>query len=206
MLTEQKCEELIKQFISLRDMPNKTIEQEKEFKKHERHCIENFKYLVTMRMGRYKKFSNSQDLEQDGMEALLSAMRTYVPGKGNFFYWAHKYISTKISRCANTHSTIRYPLHVAKDNIPRKEFVIPEKSTDEISPEKLYETYEFVAKLPNIINNLSNDQKELINLTFGLNGTDELPVNVICKNKDVSRTTYLRNLSFALNKMKESLK
>ena len=90
----------------------------KDFESYQKFCIDKCRCLVANRVGKYKKFSNYEDLEQDGYEALVLALRTYNPKKGSFTWWADKYISTRIARCANTHSTIRFPLKKAREIKP----------------------------------------------------------------------------------------
>lgn len=206
MLTENQAQNLINKFIELRDMESKTPEQEKEFRKHERICVENFKYLINMRTNKYKKFSNHKDLEQDGMEALLNAMRTYKSEKGIFFYWAHKYISTKVSRAANTHTTIRYPLKVAKEMVPKKESTIPENVSDEFSPDKLMEAKDLRDKAIKAYKNLPKDQRDIVTLTYGFGDDEDVPVHMICQFKGINRVSYNRSLDLALKKIKESIK
>ena len=100
----------------LNDLREQSLIEKLAFEKQQKICVEKFKYLITMKTNRYKKFSNYEDLNQDGYEALLKAMKNYNPDKGIFFYWAFKYINTRISRCANLHTAIRYPLKYSKTN------------------------------------------------------------------------------------------
>jgi len=88
MLTEQEAQDLMTNFISLREKYNETKTKEDlvKFKNHERECINKFKYLVTMKTGRYKAFSNYEDLNQEGLEALVKSMKNYNPKKGIFFF------------------------------------------------------------------------------------------------------------------------
>ena len=104
MLTEQEAQDLMIKLIDLRGqvMTSEGNTIKKDLRRHEQVCIEKFKYLVTMKTGRYKAFSNYDDLNQEGFEALIKAMNNYNPKKGSFFWWAHKYIDTRISRSANS--------------------------------------------------------------------------------------------------------
>jgi DNA-directed RNA polymerase specialized sigma subunit len=125
MLTEQEAQDMMNKLYSLRKEALNNSEIKKELDKHERICIEKFKYLVTMKTGKYKSFNNFDDLNQEGYLALVTAMKNYNPSLGSFFWWAHKYIDTRISRSANLHTTIRYPLKVAKNTTPHKETIMP---------------------------------------------------------------------------------
>src|SRR5579864_8903493 len=112
MLTEQEAHDLMIKLIDLRNQFAETGDSKVEaaLKRHEKECIEKFRYLVTMKTGRYKSFSNYEDLNQEGLEALTKAMKNYNPKLGIFFWWAHKYIDTRIARSANLHTTFRFPL------------------------------------------------------------------------------------------------
>src|SRR5688572_1576285 len=138
MLTEQEAQDLMIKLIDLRGQIQTSEEKslKKDLQRHEKICIEKFKYLVTMKTGRYKAFSNYDDLNQEGFEALIKAMNNYNPKKGSFFWWAHKYIDTRISRSANLHTTIRYPLKVAKNTTPHKEAVMPLLIEERYCPDK----------------------------------------------------------------------
>lgn len=88
MIELEEAQNLMVKFVDLRKIANETQNPKdiKAFKDHEKICIDKFKYLVTMRTNRYKKFSNYDDLNQEGMEALVKAMKNYNPKKGIFFF------------------------------------------------------------------------------------------------------------------------
>jgi DNA-directed RNA polymerase specialized sigma subunit len=127
MLTIDEAQTLMEKLIDLRTRAKESKDPQdvRNFKKQETLCVEKFGYLVTMKTSRYKSFANYQDLNQEGYEALLKGMKNYNPKKGNAFWWFHKYIDTRISRSANLHTTIRYPLKVAKALPPHKESTMP---------------------------------------------------------------------------------
>jgi RNA polymerase sigma factor (sigma-70 family) len=208
MLTEQEAQDLM---IKLIDLRTKVKEPENsgiiaELKKHENVCIEKFKYLVTMKTGRYKSFSNYQDLNQEGFEALIKAMNNYNPKKGSFFWWAHKYIDTRISRSANLHTTIRYPLKVAKATTPHKESIMPLMIEERYCPDKELEDSQDLRAVHGVISALNNDQKEVINLAFGFDGDKPMSINKICKKLNISRLSCIKTINSALSTMKENIK
>jgi RNA polymerase sigma factor (sigma-70 family) len=208
MLTEQEAQDLM---IKLIDLRTKVKEPENsgiiaELKKHENVCIEKFKYLVTMKTGRYKSFSNYQDLNQEGFEALIKAMNNYNPKKGSFFWWAHKYIDTRISRSANLHTTIRYPLKVAKATTPHKESIMPLMIEERYCPDKELEDSQDLRAVYGAISALNNDQKEVINLAFGFDGDKPMSINKICKKLNISRLSCIKTINSALSTMKENIK
>lgn len=208
MLTEQEAQNLIIKLIELRTQVKESGNPKiaSELKKHEKLCIEKFKYLVTMKTGRYKTFSNFEDLNQEGFEALIKAMSNYDPKKGSFFWWAHKYIDTRISRSANLHTTIRYPLKVAKQNIPHKESIMPVLVEERYCPDKQLEIHQVNFAIENAMDCLSKQQQEIINLAYGLDSDKPMPINKICKKLNISRVSCVKTINNALSLMKDNIK
>ena len=208
MLTEQEAQDLMTKLIDLRDKA-KVSEDSKitiELKKHEAICMEKFRYLVTMKTGRYKAFNNYDDLNQEGFEALIKAMNNYNPKKGSFFWWAHKYIDTRISRSANLHTTIRYPLKVAKASTPHKESVMPVLIEERYCPDKEMEDSQSMHAVQGALASLNNDQKTVISLAFGFDGEKPMSINKICKKLSISRLNCIKTINGALSTMKENIK
>lgn len=208
MITIEEAQELMEKFIELRDKfsDSKSIKDQLLFQTHEKICIEKFQYLVTMKTGRYKAFSNYEDLNQEGFEGLIKAMKNYNPKLGNFFWWAHKYIDTKISRSANLHTTIRYPLKVAKDNTPHKEANLPLLIEDRYCPDKELENLETMQAINAAAILLSPEQKEVVNLVFGFDGDKPMSINKVCKKLNMSRLSCIKKINSALSVMRENIK
>jgi RNA polymerase sigma factor (sigma-70 family) len=208
MLTEQEAQDLMTKLIDLRDQI-KTSEDVKikgELKRHEQICIEKFRYLVTMKTGRYKAFSNYEDLNQEGFEALIKAMNNYNPKKGSFFWWAHKYIDTRISRSANLHTTIRYPLKVAKAHTPHKESIMPLMIEERHCPDKELEESQLTHAIQGAVSILTPEQREVISLAYGFDGDKAMSINKICKKLSISRLSCIKTINSALSLMKENIK
>jgi RNA polymerase sigma factor (sigma-70 family) len=208
MLTEEQAQDLMNKLVDLRNQVKNSNDPKikKELHKHERKCINDFKYLITMKTGRYKAFSNYEDLNQEGLEALLKAMKTYNPQKGSFFSWAHHYIGTRISRSANLHTTIRYPLKVAKEHTPHKESVMPVIIEDKYCPDKELENHEMQFTMSNAIDKLNPQQKEIISLAYGFESDKPMSINKICRKLGISRLNCVKIINNALSSMKDELK
>lgn len=208
MLTEQEAQDLMAKLVDLK-FKSKISDDPKikqELYRHEQKCINQFKYLVTMKTGRYKAFSNYDDLNQEGFEALIKAMKTYDPKKGSFFAWAHNYIGTRISRSANLHTTIRYPLKVAKENTPHKEAIIPTIIEERYCPDKQLENIELHNSMNQAIEMLTSQQKEVINLAYGFDNDKPMSINKICKKLGLSRLNCIKIINAAFLSMKENIK
>lgn len=208
MLDLKEAEDLMKTFIQLREAVKKDNSSEnlKAFETHERKCIEAFSYIVKMKTAKYKAFANYDDLAQEGYEALIKAMKNYNPSKGIFFWWANKYISTKISRSANLHTTIRYPLKVAKATTPHKENSMPLLIEEVYRPDKELEKAELLQVLDAASNKLNSTQKEIINLAFGFDEEKAISINKICKKLNISRLHCIKNINSALAILKDNIK
>lgn len=206
MIEEKEAQDLMIKLIDLRKRAKEDSKVIAELKKHEKVCMEKFRYLVTMKTGRYKAFSNYEDLNQEGFEALVKAMNNYNPTKGSFFWWAHKYIDTRISRSANLHTTIRYPLKVAKAATPHKESVMPLLIEERYCPDKELEESQATQAIHSAVALLSDEQREVINLAFGFDGDKPMSINKICKKLSISRLSCIKTINSALSVMKENIK
>lgn len=208
MLTEKEAHDLMSKLVDLRTQfqETKSPQIETQLKLHEQECMEKFRYLVTMKTGRYKAFSNYEDLNQEGFEALLKAMKTFNPRKGGFFSWAHHYIGTRISRSANLHTTIRYPLKVAKATPPHKESVMPVQIEERHCPDKEAEEAQSHQAVLQALSTLDKEQREIIRLAYGFSGDKPMSVNKICRKLGISRSSCVKTINNALSLMKENIK
>lgn len=208
MLDIQEADQLMKDLIDLkkRFKDSNSIKDKLILQNHENLCVEKFKYLVTMKTSKYKTFSNYEDLNQEGLEALLKSMNNYNPKLGCFFWWAHKYIDTRISRSANLHTTIRYPLKVAKNNTPHKEAIMPTLIEERYCPDKELETSQTSRAIHGALSSLDNQQEEIIKLTYGFNGDKPMSINKVCKKLNISRSVCIKTINSALSIMKDNIK
>jgi RNA polymerase sigma factor (sigma-70 family) len=205
MINEKEAQELILKFIELKKQLENDNSVLPKFKEHQKLCMNKFKYLVTMRTSRYKKFNNYEDLNQEGLEVLYKAMNNYNPTKGSWFWWAHKYIDTKISRIANLHTAIRYPLKKAKFMPPHKENNFP-ILVDPKTPGSCLEDFQMSMELEKAIEFLPDAQKKIISLFYGLEGNKPLSINQICLELGISRSSCVKNMNNALGILRNNFK
>lgn len=208
MIQQEEAQELINKFINLRQVSadSKSKKDKRTFAEHEKLCVNKFTYLVTMSTSKYKKFNNYEDLNQEGLEALTKAMKNYNPSLGSFFWWAHRYIKTKISRSANRHTTIRFPLKYSKDNIPHKETLMPTQIDDVHCPDKKLEKLQLFNAINESASLLSLQQREVISLVFGLDGDKPASINQVCRKFNISRSECLKMIKNSLSVMKNNIK
>jgi len=172
-ISEKEAQELVSKFLELKSKYNESKSQKdkRELISHENILVEKFKYLVYSRTYPYKKFSNYDDLNQDGYEALVMGLKNFDKSKGSIFWWLHKYIDTRIYRSANSYSTVRIPMAVAKNN-PPKMTTIPISTEDyRSSPEETMLNKSIAAKL----SKLNKEDYDLVTSIFGI-GKDKLTV------------------------------
>jgi RNA polymerase sigma factor (sigma-70 family) len=233
MLTMEEGQELIIKFIELRERANETKSpiDEKTFRTFEKKCIHDFMYLITLRTARYRNFANYDDLNQEGLEALLKAMKNYNPKKGNFFWWAHKYIDTRIARMANTHTTIRFPLKVAKEITPvrlslngngvvfsdgmsvrkdtkNKDIVSPSSFIfleETRIPEKEVQKTHDIKALQGAMEFLSEQERKIISMYYGLFGEDKLSIKKICSSLKIPRSICIKAINSAVSSLRDEI-
>lgn len=204
---QKEIDALATEFIARKTKVQKTKSKQvkRKFKAFQNYCVDQFKFLVTNKIGKYRKFSNSKDLEQDGYEALVLALRTYNPSKGSFSWWADKYIQTRISRAANAHSTIRFPLKKARDLKPFKTSTIPVIIDSQPSAIEIIEQTEQAKSVLDAVSGLPEQHQQLINLVYGFGGKKPQSIGNAIKVLQISRPQCLRILEEAKEKLKEKL-
>jgi RNA polymerase sigma factor (sigma-70 family) len=173
-------------------------------------CTKELEYLVEARTRRYRGFANYEDLRQDGRIALYRALQTYIPEKGDFFWWANKYIKTKISREANRHSTIKVPLKHAKTMQPYKVSQLP--VIIDVGPSALESiaSDESAVLIRNAVEKLPEDQRRVIKLHYEMGGgTDNrrelFSIGKICDKLNISRMNCVKLLNEAKKTLKREL-
>ena len=205
MITEESAREMMKQLSLLKKKIGRSDEDKQRYHEYESHCIDELKYFVENKARKYQRFLNHSDLTQDGFEALLKAVRTFKltdaegRSKGSFFFWAGLFVNTKLSRSANNHTVIRYPMHIAKVTKPFKTDALPVMIDTGPSPEKACEQAERDLAIQQALKCLSRRQKEIVNLAYGFDNDRAMSINKICEKKKISRTKCLRVLNSALD-------
>lgn len=207
-MDKDKAEELMQRLISLREVAHSSNKKEdiEKYRRQEKKCIESFKYIVLMKTNRYKNFFNYEDLIQEGLEALVQAMKTYNPKKGIFFYWAHKYIDTRISRKASLHTAIRFPLQVAKKQQPYRESFVPSMADSSLNPEEILQSKEINNSIDKIFSTLSPRNKKIMNMYFGIDSGKPQSVFKISQKLKLHKAICERVINKAIINIKKDLK
>jgi len=207
-----RINELLSDMVVLRNKckRSKNISLKRELEDIQSECTKELEYLVDARTRKYRGFANYDDLRQDGRLALYRALQTYKPEKGDFFWWANKYIKTKISREANRHSTIKVPLKQAKQVQPYKVSQLPIIIDGEPSALDHISKDEAVALVRGAVEKLPEDQRKVITLHYELSGgsdsrRDLYSIGKICDRLNISRMSCIKLLAEAKKTLKREL-
>lgn len=161
-MQNEEIDSIVEDFLSLK----KQYKSKSNYLNLQNKTIEKLYFLVSSNLYKYKNFSNYKDLEQDGIIAMLKAMKTWEREKGPFSYWAREYIKTRISRQANKHSDIKYPMDVAKNSRPIKVSKMPLIIDHNKNPYEFCEINDNNKYLLNILNSTENG--DIIKYVYGI--------------------------------------
>jgi len=211
MLKEDEANKLMTDYHDLKNKyeETKSLKDKKIFKDHELLCLQKLRYIVVDRCKKYKKFSNYEDLIQEGEIALAHSFKNVDLKKGSVFWWMQKYVSTRIYRVASTHTTIRYPMSFLKNTTPIREYKAKELSedpSDDDLPDEIVSNYRMKILLKKLRNNLSKRQSEIINKYFGFEDNDIHSIEKIAKSMELTTREVHESLNQSLCKLKFDLK
>lgn len=203
----EKIQNLLSKLVLMRRKcaKSKSVKAKLELHRLQAECAKELEYLVEARTRRYRGFANYEDLCQDGRIALFLALQSYEPEKGDFFWWANKYIKTKISREANRHSTIKIPLKQTRLVQPYKVSQLPiivdnaPSAVDNMANEEKSNLIKYA------INKLPPDQRKVIELHYEMSERDTNSIVKICSTMKISRMNCIKLLDEAKNTLKQNL-
>jgi RNA polymerase sigma factor (sigma-70 family) len=207
----ERISDLLEKLVMLRRKCAKSKRSTKlrrEFEQVQEQCAKELDYLVEIRTRKYKGFPNYDDLRQDGRLALYLALQSYEPEKGDFYWWANKYIKTKISREANRHSTIKIPLKHTKHITPYKVSQLPVIVDNEPNALESMAKEELGAMIRTAVNKLPNDQRRVIELHYEMSESERqesYSIGKICDKLNITRLNCTKLLNEARKTLKQEL-
>ena len=140
------------------------------------------------------------------MIGLLFALDNFDPSKkAPFFYWAHQYIDTRIARAANCHSTIKFPIHVAKGMSPFKEDKMPAIMDTKTDPEMSYQKSEMKLSVKTELSKLSDNERKVLSMLYGIDNK-KMNINQISKEIGLELDICKKYMRTGIAKMKAKLK
>ena len=200
-LKQEEANEILGKLVVLRNKCKRSKGKKihAEYRQYEEFCGKKFDYLVISRIRKYHSFPNYEDLKQDGRVALLSALRNFEPTKGSFFWWADRYITTKVKREANRHSALKIPLKQARTVQPYKVCQMPILIDPAPDALETIESSELKKQVREAIEKLPSDQRRVIEL----NGIKSYSISRISRELKIARPECVRLLSEAKKNLKQ---
>lgn len=204
-ITEEEALSLVLEFANLKSKYEESnLNKDKlNLINHENKMIKKLSYLVLNKTRSYKKFPNYEDLNQDGLEALVMGLKSFNKSKGSIFWWLHKYIDTRIHRSANAYSTVRIPLVVAKTNPPKIDQISPSMESKKDNQESSFIKNENKAKLKSYLKKLNNEDKSLFEDLIGLD-KDSISIEEYSKRTGLNKNKINFRLRKIIKTMQEN--
>ncbi len=194
-MSQQEIDQLALNYINAAALiPTVSSKEKKELAKVQNECITKLGFLVTSKLYKYKKFSNYEDLKQEGFEALLMALATFKDQKSSFSWWGTKYIATRISRAANKHSTIKVPMKHAVEQKPLKAAEVP-VIEDITTPDKELIFKEICLEISKEIDKLKPKEKQVAKMFYGVDGINQHTITTISEELELSRSSVAKTVS-----------
>jgi RNA polymerase sigma factor (sigma-70 family) len=131
--------------------------------------VEGLSFLVYSNCKMYRKFSNYEDLVQEGFIGLLRAVRKFdrklFP---NFFVYSERWIRHSVKRSASRHDVVYNP------NKTRVVYAEPAEVGKEeeidITPEEVFFEKEKGSEIEDVLNDFPVRDREIVKRIFGLGG------------------------------------
>lgn len=208
---QERINNLLDRLVALRRKcaKSRSVKLKREFEQVQEQCAVELDYLVEARTRKYKGFSNYDDLRQDGRLALYLALQSYEPEKGDFFWWANKYIKTKISREANRHSTIKIPLKHTKHVTPYKVSQLPVIVDNGPNALENISKTEVDTMIRTAVSRLPDDQRRVIELHYEMNlghrRESSQSIGKICDRLNITRVNCTKLLNEAKKTLRQEL-
>lgn len=206
---EKKVSDLLTRLVHLRRKCTKSRSSKAhcELEVITQEVVKELDYLVEARTRRYRRFSNYDDLCQDGRLALYLALQSYEPEKGDFYWWANQYIKTKVSREANRHSTIKIPLKHTKQVIPYKVSQLPIIVDNDPDAFENIQKEEVDSMIKIAVSKLPDDQRKVIELHYEMTGNkrESHSIGKICDKLNITQLNCKKLLNEARKTLKQEL-
>jgi len=162
--------EMFKSAESIKNDKNLSPEQiEQQVKVIHNEIIKELSFLVYNNSRPYRRFSNYEDLVQEGFIGLLKAVRRFDYNRfPNFFIYAEQWIRNGVKRSASRFDVVYNP--------ERKRVVYAEitsdangkEEEDPTTPEDTFFVKEIQARVKEVLDEFSERDREIVKRIFGL--------------------------------------
>jgi DNA-directed RNA polymerase specialized sigma subunit len=95
---------------------------------------------------------------------------------------------------------------VAKENTPHKENIMPLLIEENYCPDKEFEVSQTHQLIYSLLDKLPEEQKNVVDLMYGISGDKSYSINKVCNNLGISRTACLKLYDEAIINMKKAVK
>ena len=200
---------LLNKMIELRNIKETTKSKKDKiiYDNYLKIVFEKFSYIVDIHCKKYKRYTNFEDLQQEGSLGLHIALNNFSPVRSkNFFKLAHWYISTRIRRAANKHDVMHMPAkktgiytHLNRIN------EIPDAIDERQDPHERLESSIISKDVKAAISKLPSLEKKIVSLYFGINEKKNNSIYTICNQIKLPRLKVVEALKSACEKLSEKL-
>ena len=133
--------------------------------------VKDLSFMVYNQVKPYRKFSNYDDLLQEGFIGLLRAVRKFNPKLfPNFFIYSERWIRHSVKRAASRFDVVYCP------NKKRVIYTGLAESSDDVAlenPEEEYAVQEKAQKVRDVLNELPDREREIVEKIFGFNSNPQ---------------------------------
>lgn len=153
------------------DIPE--VKRNSEVEQINNHIIEKLSFLVYSGTKAYRKFSNYEDLIQEGFLGLIKATKRFDYNLfPNFFVFAEKSIGYSVKRAASRFDIVYNPNKVRVMYADSEENDEIEVEYNVETPEEIFFVKEAEDKISKALNNFSDRDKDIVKRIFGLDNYD----------------------------------
>ena len=196
--------DILNKLIELRNKKNitKLKVDEIKYNKFLTEALDRFSYIVDLHTNRYKRYSNYEDLKQEGRIGLLMSLNKFDPERSlNYFKLATWYIRTRIKRCANKYDIINVPMAIAKENAFVRASDLPAIQDMSIDAIDILEKEQIINNIKIALEKLSDIHKYVICLYYGIDQegklTKKVSISSIAKQMKTTRINVEKILNEA---------
>jgi len=163
--------DIFKEIESIKKSEMLEIEKNSLVNKKRNEIVIKMSFIIESKCRKYKKFSNYEDLKQEGMIGLIKAVNRFDYTRfPNFFVYSDQWIFNHIAQSAKKFDVVYNPL---KKKTVYYDMDVPANETVNQCPENSYYKKERNERIEIAINELTDRQKNIINSVYGLNKLPE---------------------------------
>jgi RNA polymerase sigma factor (sigma-70 family) len=161
-MSNDEAMDLFKKIEALKETNN-----HKEVQTLQNGLVQSLSFLVHGNTRRYRRFSNYDDLAQEGFIGLLKAVRRFDYRRfPNFFIFANQWISNSVKRAAKKYDVVYNPNRTKTVYLGDTEL---EETDAEYDLDELLSAQERSARVGNALASLTEREKTIVSNLFGMN-------------------------------------